>query len=1159
MTPYSTFCKDFAMLRSCVRSALFILCCCLALCCGVSRPGFCAPAPATWAWIWTADGAHPPETVFFRTQFRLTRAATSAKLLITADDNFRAYLNEAKKPVATGNDWTTVQEFDLTKQVRVGENLLAIETQNTGGAGGLLFKLILTLPGGRTQTLFSDPHVRYNRHPVPGWTLFNYDDKSWPFAKVVAPLGGGVWGSVHGALVADPSRLLRLWDIRAGGDTNVDPYTRPRAPGDRMILSTSASSLSDMQVLSSLGFTLFQTDSDHLSTEEVASGQWDWRTQDAARQAVQSLGLDWAYFPHYAFPPAWYRKAVPFTPIECLEHKQPVEAFSPWDPTWPTFITRGYDALARQFAPNPDPKVGKRGLSAVYVGVHGDFGEAGLLNGGRVSPAIPAQLEDWKRRFGNTHDHLGWWCNDPKARADFRAAMLQKYASLEALNTVWKRDFKKPEEITFPTAPRPEAKREWLDFVDWYQGSVGKAVDLNLSTARAHFPNSLLMLPCGFSDENPRGGNDNSLLPKLAAKYHAEVRSTHGGLYPFAGNAATMVGRLGSASRFYNVPFWTEGQINLTPEQETERIFEAVSQGAKGYFDWANNAVANRDVFYRYSKYMRVEKPIVDVAMFYPAEAQKLHPDQPYAPLFAQASAYVRDFANFDIVDDRMVTDGCLSRYRVLVLWEGTQADQATLDKIKEWVLNGGTLLCYDFGKVSNFDGGTPWYDKADLLGYIQELAPAKLTERYIGTVPAQYKIQVGDPQAANYLADGGEGWYPPEKEDDLTRRWTKEKAGLSLPVNPDRRYTLAVRATLPQEAAGLKHAVFINDTQVGEMNSAGDVTYHFLVPPDAFNGKSLATLRFQSETLHASMPIPGSTDAHPAVGLLVQSVQMLESGAQEGDGLPPPGTMRRELNIGLLNTSWARQAGKGLTIYFPATRKLLYGYFEVIRRVVYHLSSIDPAHRDALAVDDTDDGIYSTLFKDKILYYNSRNEKVVKTVKLSPNALAAWKGDITTPTENTWTLTLDPHSIGAVYFTAPPQELLYECEEFKDPGDLKPTPDPTCSPGAGPTCIIIPKGKSITTRISIDVAGQYTVFVRALRMGKLTPIDILIDDQPVPPVNAKAGQTLLAGLVTLTKGKHTLTLRPQAGQDARADFVLLTNDPTIGGYDFSSHAVPVE
>lgn len=1151
------------MSRSYVRSALFAFWCCLALC-RLPVPGLCAPAPPVWAWIWAADGTHPPETVYFRTHFRLPKTIMAAKLLITADDNFRAYLNETKRPVAEGYDWTTVQEFDLTKQVQAGDNLLAIETQNTGGAGGLLFKLVVTLPGGKTQTFFSDTKVRYNRHPAPGWQRFKYDEASWPLAVVVAPLGGGAWSGVHGALVADPSHLLRLWDIRAGGEPNEDPYTRLRAPGDRMILSTSTASLSDMQVLSSLGFTLFQTDSDNLSTEEVASGRWDWHTQDAARQAVQSLGLDWCYFPHYAFPPAWYRATVPFTQIECLEHQKPVAAFSPWDPTWGPFINRGYDALARQFPPQPDPKANKRaGLSAINVGIHGDFGEAGLLNGARVSPGVPIQREDWIRHFGNDHDHLGWWCNDPKARADFRNSMLKKYGALEALNVAWKRAFKTVEEVTYPTAPRPEAPREWLDFVDWYQGSVGNAVDLNLNAARTHFPNNLLMLPAGFPDENPRGGNDNSLLPKLAAKYHAEVRSTHGGLYPFAGNAATMIGRLGSASRFYKVPFWTEGQINLTPEQETERIFEAVSQGAKGYFDWAKNAVANRDIFFRYSKYMRVEQPIVDVAMFYPAEAQKLRPDQPYAPLFAQACASVRDFANFDIVDDRMVLDGCLDRYRVLVLWEGTRADQTTLDKIKAWVLNGGVLLCYDFGKVSNFDGGTPWYDQADLFGYIQELAPARLAERYIGTVPAQYRLQVGDPENANYLADGGDGWYPPQKENGLTRRWTREKAGLNLPVNPDRAYTLLVRATLPDDAAGLKHVVYVNDVQVGVMNSAGDVTYRFLVSQDILsrnpNNRSIAMLRFQSETVRASMPIPGSPEAHPPVGLLVQGVQMVESGTQEADALPPPGTMRRELNIGLLNTQWARQAGKGLTIYYPATKKLLYGYFEVIRRVVYHLSSIDPTHRDALTTDDTDDGIYATLFKDKILFYNSRNEKVAKTVKIAPAAFAAWKNEIAPPAETSWTVTLDPHSIGAVYFTSPPQELLYECEDFSAPGDLKPTEDPTCSPGQGPSCIIIPKGKSISTRISIDIPGQYTLFVRAVRAGKITPVEVLIDDQPVSPVNAKAGQTLLAGLVTLTKGKHTITLRPPVGLDARADFLVLTNDPTIGGYDFATHAVPVE
>src|SRR5262249_35838251 len=157
----------------------------------------------------------------------------------------------------------------------------------------------------------------------------------------------------------------------------------------------------------------------------------------------------------------------------------------------------------------------------------------------------------------------------------------------------------------------------------------------------------------------------------------------------------------------------------------------------QGYFDWAGNAMASRDMYYRYGKFLRVEKPVVDVAMFYPAVAQKTRPEQGYAPLFAQACAYLREYANFDIVDDRMVLDGCLSRYRILALWEGTMADQETLDKIKAWVNEGGVLLAYDFGKVTNLEGDIAWHN--DLFGYVQTVAPARVTERYVGQVPPQY------------------------------------------------------------------------------------------------------------------------------------------------------------------------------------------------------------------------------------------------------------------------------------------------------------------------------------------------------------------------------------------------------------------------------------
>ena len=1180
------------------------------------KPKTSTQPAATWKWIWAVDGTHPPETIYFRHQFNLAKAPLLAHLLITADDSYQAFINGSKSSVADANDWTTIREYDVTRLLKAGVNVLAIDCANTAGPGGLIYKLIIKTSSGKSLTLVSDARVKVTRNAPLAWNTLTLDDKSWRAAKEVAAAGEAPWGPLRGALTSDYTRLVRQWDIRAGGSPNDDPYIRQRNVGDRMLLSSSVSSQADMQILNNTGFTLFQSDSDHLSTEETKPNQWDFRSAEVARLTVQKLGLDWAYFPHEAFPPRWYRETTPFTRIASLEHNQPVEAFSPWDPKWPGFIDRGYDALAKEFSQKRTDT--RKEIEALYVGVHGDYGEAGLLTGARIS--VPGQREDWLKRFGNLHDYLDFWCADPLARQDFRAQMLQKYSSLAALNTAWNRHYVKPEDIVYPQIPKGEPamedRRQWLDFVAWYQGSVGHAIDLNLRAARAHFPNTLLMLPAGFGDENVRGGNDNSLIPKLAAKFKASVRSTHGHYKPFADNAASMYGRLGSASRFYGAPFWSEPPGALTANEEVERIFESVSQGAAGYFDWASNAVNNRDVYYRYGKFMRIEKPIVDVAMFYPAEAQHLRVDQPYAATFARACGYLRDIGNFDIVDDRMVRDGCLANYRVMALWEGTIADSATLEKIKQWVNDGGVLLAYDFGKVRTFDGDTSWFQ--DLFGYYKDLAPARVTERYAGNVPRQYRLSVGKPDFTDFM---GENWYDIEKvvekntiektaektteksvdktieqnteknagkniEKNIDKnlqngsetnvsvfaRWTGEKATVRLPVLPDRRYTLIVRAFIPPQAEGLKHQVFLSGRRdmikIGDLSATGDVTYRFPVAEGLLTGRSLVTLTFQSDTLPESKIYPASASKR-VLGIRVQTIQMVEQNTTEdSEALPPPGQLVRELDLRYLNPkyekpdqSWARLYGKGLTIYFPANKSLLKGYIEVVHQAMNHLSLIDPSRRDALPIDDVSDGVYATLFSDKILYYNPKDTPVTKTVKLSAAAFEAVKEIAASPTEGiSQTLKMEPHSISAIYLTPPPQELLFECEAFTGVGALKAISAPDCSPGSGPTCVRMPGGTAIATKFKIEVPGRYKLFARCLRNGMLEPVEMLLDGQAIASgERVNAGQTLLLGTVTLTKDTHTLVLKTRDKRDIKADFVLLTNDPTIAGYDFASRTVPVE
>ncbi|WP_075163358.1 family 14 glycosylhydrolase [Chthonomonas calidirosea] len=1134
--------------------------------------------PSGWSWIWSPDGNHPPETLFFRLRFRLPRRPSSAVLYITADDAFEAYINQSRKPVATGDDWTTVRSFDVTSYLRAGLNLLAVECQNQRGPGGLLFKLVVTMGPNNVLTLVSDGNVRVSRHPPVAWNSLKLNDTNWQHALVIAPEGGGVWGPLHGALSFDYSRIVRIWDLTQGLPQGADLYQAPRPLGARMPMMSSMASVDDMKLVANAGFTLFQSNSDNLSTEEEAPGKWNWTVPAQACTTAHRLGLDWSYFEHEAFPPPWYREKVPFTRIECMEHHLPVQAFSPWDPSWKTFIEQGYAALAKEFGgANKQPQeagANSGALNVLCVGIHGDYGQAGLLTGGRVR--VPEQREDWIKRFGNAHDHLGFWCADPLAQADFRKAMLEKYHTLSALNAAWHTHYQSVNDIAYPPdlydPPDFLDRQHYLDFIEWYRDSVGRAIRWNLEAARKNFPNTLLLLPAGFADEDLRGGNDNSLIPKLAARYNAAVLSYHGGAKPFAQNAATELGRLGSACRFYGAPLWVATPGSLTPDQTVERIYEAASQGAAGYFDWASNVLsdANRNVYYRYGRFLQIDRPIVDVAMFYPARAQEIRPQEGYNETFARACAELRDYADFDIVDDRMVDDGCLSNYRILVLWEGTICQPQTLQKIKEWVNNGGVLIAYDFGKVTDFNGDISWFK--DLFGYVQDLQPAYMRERYLGDLPSTYRIPVGDPEMAGFL----EGqWAEPDTADGIVRRWTGETATVRLPLDVQKRYVLVVHASVPPEAADLKHELFVNGRKLGDLDTVGDVRYRFLLPSDLFDDNlqdriALASLTFRSQTFLPAKSAAGTAGPGP-LGIHVESVGVMalegtetESPEDAIEKAPvPPGRIRSYINLSHLTSptssqSWVRRYGKGLTIYFPATRDLLKGYLQVVCFAIYHLSQIDPGRKDALPIDDTEDGVYATLFPDKILYYNSTDEEKTEHVVIPAEDFAMWKDQVMVPQQNEWTLHLPPHSIGAIYFGTPTQELLYECEGFTQPNGMKPRSSPDCSPGTGPTCLFVAAGKSIGTRFRIEVPGNYKVFYRVLHGEQLATAQIQIDGQPVVGDDSLHGQTRLAGTVSLTAGVHTLTLTAPSNLAVRADFVLLSNDPDVAGYTFALQASPL-
>jgi hypothetical protein len=85
--------------------------------------------------------------------------------------------------------------------------------------------------------------------------------------------------------------------------TVVVPVARAMKSGPPMVLGSSVGDKRQNRILASLGFKLLQTDSDHLTTNEVEPGKWDWAAADAGLASAQLVGAAWQYFPHFHWAP----------------------------------------------------------------------------------------------------------------------------------------------------------------------------------------------------------------------------------------------------------------------------------------------------------------------------------------------------------------------------------------------------------------------------------------------------------------------------------------------------------------------------------------------------------------------------------------------------------------------------------------------------------------------------------------------------------------------------------------------------------------------------------------------------------------------------------------------------------------------------------------
>ncbi|MGW6020501.1 alpha-L-rhamnosidase [Streptomyces sp. NPDC055099] len=164
-----------------------------------------APALDGASWIWFPEGdpatSAPAATRWFRGRVDVPEGVTRARLVMTADDGYTAYVDGTRvahtEADSAADNWRRPTVVDVTDRLRAGATVIAVSATNaTTGPAGLLGVLELTTADG-VRTLSTDATWKStDKEPTGDWQSSGYDDASWSAAKVAAAWGSGPWGKV---------------------------------------------------------------------------------------------------------------------------------------------------------------------------------------------------------------------------------------------------------------------------------------------------------------------------------------------------------------------------------------------------------------------------------------------------------------------------------------------------------------------------------------------------------------------------------------------------------------------------------------------------------------------------------------------------------------------------------------------------------------------------------------------------------------------------------------------------------------------------------------------------------------------------------------------------------------------------------------------------
>lgn len=421
---------------------------------------------------------------------------------------------------------------------------------------------------------------------------------------------------------------------------------------------------------------------------ESEPGKFDWSFYDNNQKILSENGLTYNVFCWLHFAPHWFAKTPDYTPYKCVEHDLPIQQTSLWAPGTLKVYDRYYKELAAHFGSK---------IEFIRLATPSEYGEIGY----------PLGMTTWLVK--QDHAHEGYWCNDVYARADFKKQMMKKYKNIDSINVKWGTSFASPDAIEFPDITRdrknfidplkmtPQKRRWILDFIGWYYDSQSRFVRSAVSIVRKYFPKIEIIVSMGYGSQLTSFGNDDVGIAKLCKDLKISCQTP--------GNVDYIcLKSLSTPSHYYKIPYFTEPPGGMNRNEEINRIWADASNGVQTYFDYPDNLIGAKDAFYEYRDYLDGSKSIVDTAVLFPTSDHRLRNN--HWPVRTLAGVNVlREYLDYDLVDERLIQDKILRNYKVLIAYDGNILEEATLKMLKKWVSSGGILIVRDLGLVETIDG----------------------------------------------------------------------------------------------------------------------------------------------------------------------------------------------------------------------------------------------------------------------------------------------------------------------------------------------------------------------------------------------------------------------------------------------------------------------